>query len=64
MSAAVQCMVPDELRGVKMHHSGDIVEVWHGLETPAIGCGFHAEHYRTELFEAHREVIATAGRNV
>lgn len=50
-------MVPDILRGVRMIHSDDLVEVWHGLETPAVACGFHARYYLPEVFEAHREVM-------
>lgn len=45
------CMVPHG------PHSDDVVEVWHGLESPAVGCGFHATHYAAELFAAHRELV-------
>lgn len=55
-TSAARCMIPDVLRGVKMHHSDNLVEVWHGLATPAVGCGFHAAYYSAELFEAHRAV--------
>lgn len=58
-SEATRCMVPDVLRGVKMSHSGDLVEVWHGLDTPAVGCGFHATYYAHELFEAHMQERAS-----
>lgn len=57
-SEAARCMVPDVLRGVKMSHSGDLVEVWHGMDTPAVACGFHATYYAPEVFEAHREAAA------
>ena len=52
------CMVPDVLRGVRMSHSDDLVEVWHGMDTPAIACGFCATYYLPEVFEAHREVVS------
>lgn len=55
-----QCMVPDVLRGVKMSHSGDTVEVWHGLDTPAVACGFHATYYAPEVFAAHMELAGVS----
>ena len=48
-----ECVVPSILRGVRMTHSGDMVEVWHGKETPARACGFHAKYYAHEVFAAH-----------
>ena len=54
------CVVPDILRGVRMSHSEDVVEVWHGRETPARACGFHAKYYAYEVFEAHNAQLATA----
>lgn len=52
-----RCMVPDVLRGVRTSHSDDVVEVWHGMDTPAVGCGFHATYYTSELFEVHRALV-------
>lgn len=34
---------PDRCQHVGQHHSGDLVEVWHGTPTPALLCGFHAQ---------------------
>lgn len=39
-------------------HSEDRVEVWHGLSTPAIACGFHAEHFPELVFEGHQKLMA------
>lgn len=56
---ATRCMIPDEIHGVRMSHSGDLVEVWHGMDTPAIACGFHATYGPSwELFDAHRKSVS------
>jgi hypothetical protein len=53
-------MVPDELRGVRMHHSDDLMEVWHGHAQPAVGCGFHVFNESSKLFDAHRARMGKA----
>lgn len=41
------------------NHSDDVIELWHGAETPAYGCGYHATYFADELFSAH---YAAAGK--
>ena len=37
------------------NHSSDTHEIHHGYASPAIACGYHATHFKREVFEAHRE---------
>jgi hypothetical protein len=41
------------------NHSGDTVELWHGLDTPAIACGFHAQHFTELVYAGHRAALVT-----
>lgn len=53
---SAKCIVPDQLRGVKMHHSDDLVTVFYGAaDGPLTACGFHATYYLPECYEAARE---------
>ena len=36
------------------HCSSDIVTVWHGHDTPAVSCGFHARFHPLETFRGAR----------
>lgn len=47
------CMVPGAV------HSNDVIEVWHGMSTPALACGYHAYNFTAEPFAAHRELVAS-----
>lgn len=49
---ARQCMAAGK------NHSGDTVEIWHGMDTPAIACGFHAQHFTELVFAGHRELVS------
>ena len=54
MTTHRKCIVPDLLRGVRMHHSDDLTEVHHGYATPTLVCGFHATYYMPEVAEARK----------
>lgn len=51
---APKCIVPDVVNAVTMHHSADLVEVYHGYATPSLACGFHASYYMGEVNAARR----------
>jgi hypothetical protein len=38
--------------------SDDKVEIWHGLDSPAIACGKHARYSYIAVFRGHRNRIA------
>lgn len=40
--------------------SDDLYEVWHGMSTPALGCGKHLQHMNDQLsvFRGHRARMA------
>jgi hypothetical protein len=42
--------------------SDDLHEVWHGMSTPAIGCGKHLQHMNDKIsvFRGHRIRIAAS----
>jgi hypothetical protein len=40
--------------------SSDRVQVWHGMDTPAIACGRHATYDQTAVFNGHRNRAAHA----
>jgi hypothetical protein len=54
------CMIPNPLRGVKMSHSDDVVEIYHGHTEPAVACGFHARYYLDEVFRQHNAMVTEA----
>lgn len=39
---------------VSGNHSDDIVELWHGRDTPAIGCGFHVQNFPADVIATHQ----------
>ena len=35
------------------HCSDDGAQIWHGYDTPAIACGFHASFFSADVFKGH-----------
>jgi hypothetical protein len=33
--------------------SDDMVQLWHGMDTPAVCCGFHERYSKTAVFRGH-----------
>lgn len=40
--------------------SDDRVTIWHGMDTPAVACGFHASYLKVAAFRGHRNREALA----
>lgn len=40
--------------------SGERVVIWHGMDTPAHACGFHATYGKVAVFRGHRNRVAAA----
>jgi hypothetical protein len=50
------------LTGRPVNHSADMVEIWHGMDTPAYACGMHSTGLSLlNVFRGHR---ARVGQHV
>lgn len=47
------------LTDTQSHCSDDVIEVWHGMMTPAYGCGKHVGSEAQAVFNGHRVREAT-----